>query len=128
MDLASGGSVAWGPDDPGEAALRDAEVGVDEADGLIAETGTVVRTFPSRERARVSLVPPVAVFLATPETLVATVGDALARVANRHEEGRAVTAFVTGPSRTADIEKRLVIPAHGPRELVVVWLGGDPDA
>jgi L-lactate dehydrogenase complex protein LldG len=50
---------------------------------------------------------------------------ALARLSPMHRAGRAYTVLVTGPSRTADIEKELVIPAHGPRELVVVLLAGE---
>jgi L-lactate dehydrogenase complex protein LldG len=106
-----------------EAEYADGDAGVDEADLLVAETGTVVRTYPTREASRVSLVPEVSVFLATPDRLVPDLAVALERLAPLHREGRAYTVFVTGPSRTADIEKQLVIPAHGPRELIVVLCG-----
>ena len=112
--------VAWAEEAYDETRLRAAALGVDRADLLLAETGTVVRTYPSREAARVSLVPPTVVFLARPGDLVAHLAEALERVATHHRQGRATTVFVTGPSRTADIEKQLVIPAHGPRELIVV--------
>ncbi|MFV1958707.1 MAG: LUD domain-containing protein [Planctomycetota bacterium] len=115
--------VVFEDEQPGEADLRAAEVGVDTADLLVAETGTVVRTYPSRESSRISLVPAVSVFLARGDALVRDLPAALARLAPAHRDGRAYTVFVTGPSRTADIEKQLVIPAHGPRELVVLLLG-----
>jgi len=100
-----------------------ARAGVDRADHLIAETGTVVRSYESREASRISLAPAASWFLATPDQLVPGLSDALDLVAPIHREGRAYTVLVTGPSRTADIEKELVIPAHGPRELVVVLIG-----
>ena len=56
------------------------------------------------------------------DQLVPGLPEALTRLADRHREGRAYSVFITGPSRTADIEKELVIPAHGPRELVVVLI------
>ncbi len=108
-----------------EAAARaafpddDGETGVDRADLLIADTGTVVRTYATREESRVSLVPPRTVFLATAATIVAGLPEALWRLAELHRAGPAYTVFVTGPSRTADVEKQLVIPAHGPREVIV---------
>ena len=97
----------------------DGETGVDQADLLIADTGTVVRTYASREESRVSLVPPRSVFLATPDLIVPGLPEALDRLGDLHRAGPAYTILITGPSRTADIEKQLVIPAHGPRELVV---------
>lgn len=107
-------------EDPDETALRQAEVGVDRADLLLAETGTVVRSYRTREESRISLVPAVSVFLATPDQLVPDLPAALDRIAPAHRAGRAYTVLITGPSRTADIEKELVIPAHGPRELLVL--------
>ena len=98
------------------------EPGVDRADLLIADTGTVVRTYPSREASRVSLEPEVSVVLATPDRIVADLPEALRRLGPHHREGRAYTVLITGPSRTADIEKEPVVPAHGPRELIVVLL------
>ena len=105
---------------PTAAALLRAEIGIDRADRLVAETGTVVRSYASRAAARVALVPAVSVFLAHRDDLVRDLPEALAHVAEAHGRGRAYTVLVTGPSRTADIEKQLVIPAHGPRELLVV--------
>jgi L-lactate utilization protein LutC len=109
-------------DGPDPREIEAADVGVDRADVLLAETGTILRSYPDRESSRISLVPAVSVFLATPDLLVADLPAALGRIAPAHREGRAYTVMITGPSRTADIEKELVIPAHGPRELVVLMV------
>ena len=88
-----------------------------------SETGTVLRSYPSREASRISLAPDVSVFLAARDSLVPDLPAALDRIAPAHRAGRAYTVMITGPSRTADIEKELVIPAHGPRELIVLLVG-----
>lgn len=107
-------SQAWLAGNAGE------DTGIDKADILIAETGTVVKTFESREASRASLHSRSSVFLASPDLLVPDLPAALSRLEEAHSGGRAYTVLITGPSRTADIEKELVIPAHGPRELVVL--------
>ncbi len=112
-------------EDPSEEALRASDVGVDRADLLIAETGTVVRSYTSRRASRISLVPPRPSSSRTVGDLVRDLPQALTRLADAHRAGRAWSILVTGPSRTADIEKQLVIPAHGPREVVVLLLGDD---
>ncbi|MEN8151931.1 MAG: LUD domain-containing protein [Planctomycetota bacterium] len=113
-------SVVFAEDHPAEADLVAADVGVDRADLLLADTGTVLRSYPDRAASRISLVPETSVFLAAAADVVPGYPEAFAAIADRHREGRAYSVLITGPSRTADIEKELVIPAHGPRELVVV--------
>jgi L-lactate utilization protein LutC len=112
--------VVFAADRPTEDEVRRADVGVDTADRLLADTGTVVKTFPTRESSRPSLVPPVSVFLAKVADLVPGYGEAFEHLAASHSAGRAYSVLITGPSRTADIEKTLVIPAHGPRDLIVL--------
>ena len=108
------------PDAP-RAELLAAELGITCAQWGIAETGTLVLE-SARERHRLaSLLPPVHVALLPARALLGALGEALAAV--RSSTGapasRTIT-FVTGPSRTADIELTLVVGVHGPRELHVL--------
>lgn len=109
-----------GPDSP-RGELLAAELGVSSAQWGIAETGTVVLE-SARERHRlVSLLPPVHVALLPAARLLGTLGEALSalRTSTGAPASRTIT-FVTGPSRTADIELTLVVGVHGPRELHVL--------
>jgi L-lactate dehydrogenase complex protein LldG len=109
-----------GPASP-RAQLLAAELGVTLAQWGIAETGTLVLE-SARERHRlVSLLPPVHVALVPARALLGTLGEALAavRASSGAPASRTIT-FVTGPSRTADIELTLVVGVHGPRELHVL--------
>ncbi len=104
----------------------DADLGITGVDYAIAETGTVV-VLPRRGVSRVtSLLPPVHVALVKPSQTLEGLDDLyLIRRAAYLRDG--VDAgpymnFITGPSRTADIEQTLVIGAHGPRETHMVIL------
>lgn len=101
------------------------DVGITTAQAGIAETGTLVLD-SSRERNRlVSLVPPVHIAIVDASSIFQTLGEALAFI---HQDGNpspAVT-FVTGPSRTADIELTLTIGVHGPQQLYVIVNEGPP--
>jgi len=70
----------------------------------------------------VSLVPPVHIAILDASRIVETLGEALALLRKDDEISPAVT-FITGPSRTADIELTLAIGVHGPRELYVIING-----
>ena len=99
--------------------IFDFEVGITTAQGAIAETGTLVLDF-ARERHRlVSLVPPVHIAIIDASSIFQTLGEALAFIHQNENISPAVT-FVTGPSRTADIELTLTIGVHGPQELYVI--------
>ncbi len=95
------------------------DVGITTAQAAIAETGTLVLD-SARERNRlVSLVPPVHIAIVDASTIRATLGETLAMLQNDEELSPAVT-FITGPSRTGDIEMTLTIGVHGPQELYVI--------
>lgn len=96
------------------------EAGLTSARLAIAETGTLVLDV-AHERSRLaSLLPPVHVCVVPTGALVATVGTALQRIGG--EGVSSCVTFVTGPSRTADIELKLVVGVHGPRVLEVVFV------
>ena len=95
------------------------DVGVTTAQAAIAETGTLVLDSAHEQHRLVSLVPPVHIAIVGASTICATLSDALTTLQNGKELSPAVT-FITGPSRTADIELTLTIGVHGPQELYVI--------
>jgi len=110
---------------PNASEIFQFDVGVSTAQAAIAETGTLVLDF-ARERHRfVSLVPPVHIAIIDAASIFQTLGEALAFIHQTHNINPAV-AFITGPSRTADIELTLAIGVHGPQELYVVINNGPP--
>ena len=101
------------------------DVGISTAQAAIAETGTLVLD-SARERNRlVSLVPPVHVAIVDASSIFQTLGEALAFVHHHGNISPAVT-FITGPSRTADIELTLTIGVHGPQQLYIIVNEGPP--
>ena len=103
-----------------------AGMGITGVDYAIAETGSVV-VLPRRGLSRlVSLVPPVHVAIVRPQEVLESLEDLfiLQRLAY-HQAGGDMGSymnFITGPSRTADIEQTLVIGVHGPKEAHLVLL------
>ena len=108
---------------PPVSELFSYDVGITTAQAAIAETGTLVLE-SERERHRlVSLLPPVHIAVVRSDAICLTIGDALKRLRGREKQemSRAIT-FITGPSRTADIELTLTVGVHGPKELYVIIL------
>jgi L-lactate dehydrogenase complex protein LldG len=103
------------------AACFSAAVGITGADWALAETGSLVVTSASEGSQLASLAPPVHLALYRRSQLVESLDDILEQlpIARNPEDfsaGRSVV-FVTGVSRTADIEQILIRGVHGPREL-----------
>jgi L-lactate dehydrogenase complex protein LldG len=114
------GEIAPGPDE-----IFAFDVGITTAQTAIAETGTLVLD-SARERHRlISLVPPVHIAIVDAASIFQTLGEALAFIHHDGDVSPAVT-FITGPSRTADIELTLTIGVHGPQELYVIVNEGPP--
>lgn len=106
--------------------IIDAGLGITGADYAVAETGSVV-VLPRPGLSRlVSLVPPVHLALVRGRDLLETLDDVfLLRRLEYHRKGGDMGSylnFITGPSRTADIEQTLVVGVHGPREVHLVFL------
>jgi L-lactate utilization protein LutC len=97
-----------------EAAFA-ADVGISGVDYLIAETGSIaLLTRPDQPRG-LSLLPPVHIAVADRTQLLPDLFDLFARV-----ESPSCLTVITGPSKTGDIELRLVTGVHGPGEVHVV--------
>ena len=95
------------------------DVGISTVQAAIAETGTLVLD-STRERHRLlSLVPPVHIAIVRASQIYRTLAEVLVLIRKDKEISPAVT-FITGPSRTADIELTLAIGVHGPQELYVI--------
>lgn len=95
-------------------------VGVTGAFAALAETGTLMVVSSVETPATVSLLPETHVAVLRASRLVATMEDAwdMARAAFG-QLPRAVN-FISGPSRTADIEQQMILGAHGPRRVHIV--------
>jgi len=99
------------------------DVGITECDALVAQTGTVVVTSRSAGGRALSVLPPHHVVIARREQLVADLPAAFALVQQRYGGNYpSMISFVTGASRTGDIERILVLGAHGPKKLTIFLL------
>jgi L-lactate dehydrogenase complex protein LldG len=121
---AVGAVVTESPD----ADAARAAAGHDEDDRIVAglfavaETGSVAVALPRAERGA-ALLSERLWLLVPADELVPTLDEALARVEALVRAGGAYVTLMTGPSRTADIERALTVGVHGPRELHVVLVG-----
>jgi L-lactate dehydrogenase complex protein LldG len=101
-------------------AMEQSDVGISECDALIAQTGTVLVTSKTAGGRALSCLPPHHVVIARREQLVADLSAAFALVKQRHGANYpSMISFITGPSRTGDIERILVLGAHGPKKLTI---------
>lgn len=101
---------------------EDAGLGLSEVDLAIAETGTLVQDSTSINQRLVSTLPPVHVALVRTERLVEYFGDAMDVLNSRRTNLPGYISFISGPSRTADIERVLTIGVHGPEQLHIIFV------
>ena len=104
------------------AAASEADVGLSEADYAIAETGTLVFWHRPGQGRVLSLLPPVHVAVLRQRDLVADLSVLSDRLAAEGRPLPSAITFVTGPSRTADIEMVITRGVHGPGALHLVLI------
>lgn len=94
------------------------EAGLTGADFLVARTGSIVLNAASAGGRRLSVLPPLHIVIARAAQVVASLDEAFARM--NDIAATSYMTIITGPSRTSDIEKILVLGAHGPKRLAVI--------
>jgi L-lactate dehydrogenase complex protein LldG len=117
--------VVWSQPDWKPIDMAQLPVGLVEADVLLADTGSAMIACYTPQDRMMCYLPPACVVIATIERLAEHLPAAWGAIAKRasQPELRGEFVFVTGPSRTADIEKILILGVHGPKRLVVLVVG-----
>jgi L-lactate dehydrogenase complex protein LldG len=97
--------------------IASSEAAVTGCEVLVARTGSIVLSSTANNRVP-SVYAPVHICIAYTSQLVYDIKDALERVKTKYQNSLpSLITFATGPSRTADIEKTLVVGVHGPKEV-----------
>jgi L-lactate dehydrogenase complex protein LldG len=114
----------------GTASIREqvahADAGIAEADYGIAATGTLAVFSDASRPSALTLLPPASIVVLRVDRMMADLASALAAIGPEVLQAHRLT-LITGPSRTADIEKRIVMGVHGPKSLDVVLVWSDDD-
>ena len=96
------------------------EAGITRAEFLIARLGSIMITSKQTSGRRLNVFPPVHIVIAYTSQLVYDLKDAFDGIKKKYKDQLpSMISIITGPSRTADIEKTLVLGAHGPKKLFV---------
>jgi L-lactate dehydrogenase complex protein LldG len=98
------------------------DIGIAEAHYAIASTGTFAVMTAEARPSSLTLLPPISVIIVNIDRVVPNLAAAIAAFGADAISANRVT-FITGPSRTADIEKRIVMGVHGPKMLygAIIW-------
>jgi L-lactate utilization protein LutC len=99
--------------------VRTAAYGITSADYALADTGTLVMLSSPEEARLISLLPPAHIALIPQERILSSLDELLAILPLPAEQTSSMV-FITGPSRTGDIEQILVRGVHGPGEIHLV--------
>jgi L-lactate dehydrogenase complex protein LldG len=98
--------------------LAESDVAITSCEVMVARTGTIVLSSALPEGRTASVYSPVHICIAEASQIVYDVSDALEFLKEKYGVPLpSMISFATGPSRTADIEKTLVVGVHGPKEV-----------
>lgn len=103
--------------------IEQADMGISEFDFGIAQLGCIVQDASDLHTRLVSMLPPIHLALLPTAALVESFADAL-EVIEKAYKGNIppYLSFITGPSKTADIERELTIGVHGPEKLIILCI------
>ena len=98
-------------------AAADAIIGITQAEWALADTGTLVQDQTAVDQRLASSLVDIHIALVPTDSILP---DKIALLARINPRTSRYIAFITGPSRTADIERVLTIGVHGPERLIIV--------
>lgn len=98
--------------------LAGCDVSITGCEALVARTGSIVMSAAQESGRTVSVYAPIHICIAFTSQLVYDIKDSLQLIKDKYGNTLpSLITFATGPSRTADIEKTLVVGVHGPKEV-----------
>jgi len=108
--------------------LASADAAITTCEALVARTGSIIMSSAQKSGRTTSVYAEIHICIAFTDQLVYDVKDGLLLIKERYA-GRmpSLVTFATGPSRTADIEKTLVVGVHGPKEVYVFLVERNQD-
>lgn len=105
---------------PESSTLDTCDAAVTGCEALVARTGSIVLSAALHSGRTVSVYAPIHICIAYTCQLKYDVKDAIQLIKEKYTDGLpSLITFASGPSRTADIEKTLVVGIHGPKEVYV---------
>lgn len=105
------------------ADLESCDASITNCEALIAQTGSVLVSSRQHGSRALSVLPPHHIVVATLEQLLPDLSAAFTLVRTKYNgQFPSMLGFITGPSRTGDIERILVLGAHGPKKLTILLL------
>ncbi len=124
VEVIKSGGVSIEMGQPLRKTIEEAELGITEFELAVAETGSLAQDAMDVYKRLISSLPPYHLAFVKTEYIVATFADALDVLykANGNQMPGYV-AYVSGPSRTADIERVLAIGVHGPERVFIICIG-----
>ncbi len=101
--------------------LEQCDVAITHCDAIVAQTGSVLVSTKTTSSRALTIVPPTHIVLTTIQQIVWDLPAAFDLITQKYNPYYpSMITFITGPSRTADIERTLVLGAHGPRRLIII--------
>ena len=98
--------------------LKECNASITTCESLIARTGSILLSSASQSGRTVSVYAPIHICIAYTSQLIYDIKDGLSLLKNKYQNNiPSLITLATGPSRTADIEKTLVVGVHGPKEV-----------
>ena len=100
-------------------------VAVNHAFAGVAETGTLIMTSGPDNPTTLNFLPDYAIVIVDAKDVRGSYEDVWQRIRDRDGKGRMprTVNWITGPSRSGDIEQKLLLGAHGPRSVHIVLVG-----